>query len=54
MAEEEFTIGFESQKEWGWLIALALFLCGLGAGLFMVSLFVDYHSGAAKASSSCS
>ena len=47
MSEQDFTIGFESQQEWGWLAAVALFLEGLGAGLYLVSLFLDYTLGAA-------
>ncbi len=38
-----FELGIRRQKAWGGLIALALFLAGIGAGLFLVAAFVERH-----------
>lgn len=42
----DFRNTFHSQREWSWLIALAFFLGELGAGLFLVSLWLDFFWGA--------
>lgn len=42
---EEFVVGFRRQTEWKWLIATAFFLGKVGAGLFMLSLLLDYPLG---------
>ena len=38
--EDTFELGFKLQTEWAWLITTAFFLGELGAGLFLVSLFL--------------
>ncbi|MBI2304103.1 MAG: polysulfide reductase NrfD [Chloroflexi bacterium] len=43
---EAFSLGFKAQRSWGVLIALGLFLGGLGAGMFLVSQFMDFAAGA--------
>ena len=35
-----FEVGYNPQTEWKWLITLAFFCGELGAGVFLVSLFV--------------
>lgn len=45
LAAEQFTIAFRVQKAWGALVALGLFLGGLGGGLFLISLFVGFGAG---------
>ena len=42
---DEFLIGVKPQREWGWLVITYLFLGGAGAGLFLISLYID-HGGA--------
>ena len=42
---DEFLIGVKPQREWGWLVITYLFLGGAGAGLFLISLYMD-HAGA--------
>jgi formate-dependent nitrite reductase membrane component NrfD len=42
----DFRNTFHTQREWSWLIALAFFLGELGAGLFLVSLWLDFFWGA--------
>ncbi|HLA28777.1 MAG TPA: DmsC/YnfH family molybdoenzyme membrane anchor subunit [Syntrophales bacterium] len=39
--EDTFELGFKLQTEWAWLITTAFFLGELGAGLFLVSLFLS-------------
>lgn len=46
--ESTFEVGYNPQTEWKWLITAAFFCGELGAGLFLVSLFVP--SSAAKLS----
>jgi sulfite dehydrogenase (quinone) subunit SoeC len=43
---ENFVMAYRTQTEWRWLITCAFFLGGLGAGLFMISLFTGYFAGA--------
>ena len=38
--EDTFEVGYNPQKEWAWLITTAFFLGEVGAGLFLVSLFL--------------
>lgn len=40
IAEDTFEVGYNPQKEWAWLITAAFFLGEVGAGLFLVSLFL--------------
>ncbi|UCC66362.1 MAG: polysulfide reductase NrfD [Deltaproteobacteria bacterium] len=40
MEKKEFIIGKRPQKEWGWLIILALFFTGSGAGSFFFALIL--------------
>lgn len=39
--EDTFEVGYRPQKEWAWLITTAFFLGEVGAGLFLVSLFLS-------------
>jgi len=39
---DEFLIGVRHQREWGWLVITYLFLGGAGAGLFLISLYIDH------------
>jgi len=38
---DEFLIDVKPQKEWGWAVITYLFLGGAGAGLFLVSLYMQ-------------
>jgi formate-dependent nitrite reductase membrane component NrfD len=38
---DEFTVGLKFQKEWGLGVALSHFLEGTGAGLFLISLYIQ-------------
>jgi formate-dependent nitrite reductase membrane component NrfD len=38
--EDTFEVGYNPQKEWAWLITTSFFLGEVGAGLFLVSLFL--------------
>ena len=38
--EDSFEVGYNPQKEWAWLITTAFFMGEVGAGLFLVSLFL--------------
>ena len=38
--DDTFEVGYNPQKEWAWLITTAFFLGEVGAGLFLVSLFL--------------
>lgn len=38
--EDTFEVGYNPQKEWAWLITTAFFLGEVGAGMFLVSLFL--------------
>ncbi len=40
LEEDTFEVGYNPQKEWAWLITIAFFLGEVGAGLFLVSLFL--------------
>lgn len=42
----DFRVAYHAQREWSWLIALAFFLGELGAGLFLVALWLDFFWGA--------
>lgn len=42
---DEFTIEYRPQREWRWLITAAFFLGGIGAGLFLICLFLDFRLG---------
>ena len=42
--EDTFEVGYNPQKEWAWLITTAFFLGEVGAGLFLVSLFLRRKS----------
>ncbi|MFC2013974.1 NrfD/PsrC family molybdoenzyme membrane anchor subunit [Chloroflexota bacterium] len=37
----EFVIGYRSQTEWRWLMAIAFATGGMGAGLFILSVFMN-------------
>lgn len=39
---DEFLIGVRPQREWGLLVISYLFLGGAGAGLFLVSLYIEH------------
>ncbi len=39
---DEFLIGVKPQREWGWLVITYLFLGGAGAGLFLISLYIEH------------
>lgn len=39
---DEFLIGVKPQREWGWLVITYLFLGGAGAGLFLISIYIDH------------
>lgn len=39
---DEFLIGVKPQREWGWLVISYLFLGGSGAGLFLISRYIDH------------
>jgi len=39
---DEFLIDVRPQREWGWLVISYLFLGGAGAGLFLVSLYLEH------------
>lgn len=39
--EKEFTFESRRQEEWSWLIATGFFLAGSGAGLYLVSFFLN-------------
>lgn len=45
MEPREFSLGTRQQLEWRWLVILALFLTGSGAGLFFLSLIPGYIPG---------
>jgi formate-dependent nitrite reductase membrane component NrfD len=45
VGHRQFVVSHIIQTEWANLIALAFFLGKIGAGLFMVSLFIDYPLG---------
>jgi len=38
--DDSFEVGYNPQKEWAWLITTAFFLGEVGAGLFLLSLFL--------------
>lgn len=42
---DEFVVGYRVQREWRWLILAAFFLGGMGAGLFLVSMFQSFVPG---------
>ncbi len=42
----EFLVGFRSQNEWKWLIAIAFFLGEIGAGTYVMSVMNGYFAGA--------
>lgn len=42
---EEFNTSFKIQTEWNWLLAIAFFLGGVGAGLFLVSSYLSLVAG---------
>jgi formate-dependent nitrite reductase membrane component NrfD len=42
---DEFLIDVKPQREWGWAVITYLFLGGAGAGLFLVSLYIQNHWG---------
>lgn len=44
--QSDFSLSWHSQKEWGWQVALDLFCGGLGAGTFLMSLWVGSRAGA--------
>lgn len=44
---DEFLIGVKPQREWGWLVISYLFLGGAGAGLFLISLYIDHTAAGA-------
>lgn len=43
---DEFVLGYRSQNEWQGLIATAFFLGKIGAGLFLVSMLIQFAAGA--------
>ncbi len=42
---DELLIDVKPQREWGWAVITYLFLGGAGAGLFLVSLYLQNHWG---------
>ncbi len=42
----EFTIDYQTQQEWSWLLTASFFLEGVGAGLFILSLVLGLAAGA--------
>ena len=42
---DEFLIDVKPQREWGWAVITYLFLGGAGAGLFLVSLYIQNRWG---------
>ncbi len=44
---DKWVVGYRSQREWAWLISVAFFLGGVGAGLFIISTFLGFPVGAA-------
>lgn len=42
----QFTIGYQPQGQWSWLIATAMFFGSVGAGLFLISYFSGLFLGA--------
>lgn len=47
--EDTFEVGYNPQKEWAWLITTAFFLGEVGAGLFLISLFLPGKVGLVSA-----
>jgi formate-dependent nitrite reductase membrane component NrfD len=45
MVDKEFVAGFRRQTEWAWLIAAAFFFGKVGAGLFIMSVFIHSRLG---------
>lgn len=45
METREFVLGTWQQQEWRWLVIVALFLTGTGAGLFLLALTAGYVLG---------
>ncbi|MBI2918590.1 MAG: polysulfide reductase NrfD [Chloroflexi bacterium] len=43
---DKWVVGYRTQREWAWLISIAFFLGGIGAGLFILSTFLDFIVGA--------
>src|SRR3989304_2512899 len=42
----EFTIDYQAQREWSWLLTASFFLEGVGAGLFILSYLLGVGAGA--------
>ncbi len=45
MEAREFTVGTRQQREWGWKVITALFLTGIGAGLFLIASVAGFVLG---------
>jgi polysulfide reductase chain C len=43
----EFTLELRTQEAWSWLVAIDLFLSGIGAGLYLISQLAGFPRGAA-------
>ncbi|MFQ5826613.1 MAG: NrfD/PsrC family molybdoenzyme membrane anchor subunit, partial [Dehalococcoidia bacterium] len=43
----EFTLELRTQEAWSWLVAIDLFLSGIGAGLYLISRIVGFLPGSA-------
>jgi uncharacterized membrane protein HdeD (DUF308 family) len=45
MKTRGFILGTRQQREWRWLVIVALFLTGMGAGLFLLALISGFVLG---------
>ena len=46
LGRSQFTIGYQPQGQWSWLITLAFLFGSVGAGLFLISYFSGFRLGA--------
>ena len=45
--QREFTLELRTQESWSWLVAIDLFLSGMGAGLYLISQIAGFALGSA-------
>ncbi len=45
--QREFTLELRTQESWSWLVAIDLFLSGIGAGLYLISQIAGFALGSA-------